>query len=299
MPLKDNHIFFEETSLVARPAVSFQECKDRCYQRLQHLGIQVTKVYEEEFCYIPMGGALPAKDQRILALGGAAAMVHPSTGFHLCRCLMGAKDVAQVVISELRCPTDQQNLDRAAASAYHALWSPENIRQRNFAVFGGEFLMKQNVVGLRGFFDGFFQLPLAMWAGFLAGWPGLPNNEKHESWYARMLYGITFVTKLPPQVALDMFLNIVGYSLETGVPLPQSVTPFFGKPASFEYQPNTDVVGDVAAKAEARSMLMASKVEEIVPVAFGAEESTSSVAETPVAAPIQLEEAAKESLPAP
>ena len=146
MPLKGNQIFFEETSLVARPAVSFQECKDRCYRRLEHLGIQVTKVYEEEFCYIPMGGALPAKDQRIIAVGGSAAMVHPSTGYHLCRCMMGAADVAQAVTNELK--SENPNFDRAAASAYHSLWTPENIRQRNFAVFGGEFLMKQNVVGL-------------------------------------------------------------------------------------------------------------------------------------------------------
>ena len=164
MPLKDNRIFFEETSLVARPALSFQECKDRCYTRLKHLGITVTKVYEEEFCYIPMGGALPAKDQRVIGLGGASAMVHPSTGYHLCRCMMGATDVASVILRELK-QSSTPNLDRIAAMSYDALWSPDNIRQRNFAVFGGEYLMKQDVVGLRGFFDGFFRLPLAMWAG--------------------------------------------------------------------------------------------------------------------------------------
>jgi lycopene beta-cyclase len=163
MPLKDNEIFFEETSLVARPAVSFQDCKDRFFKRLDHLGIKVIKVTEEEFCYIPMGGALPMRDQRILGLGGAAAMVHPSTGFHICRCLMGATDAARAIKEELA--ATNPNVDRAVASAYHSLWSPENIRQRNFAVFGGEFLMKQDVVGLRGFFDGFFRLPLELWGG--------------------------------------------------------------------------------------------------------------------------------------
>ena len=278
MPLKGNQIFFEETSLVARPAVSFQECKDRCYRRLEHLGIQVTKVYEEEFCYIPMGGALPAKDQRIIAVGGSAAMVHPSTGYHLCRCMMGAADVAQAVTNELK--SENPNLDRAAASAYHSLWTPENIRQRNFAVFGGEFLMKQNVVGLRGFFDGFFRLPLPMWAGFLAGWPGLPNNDKHESWLSRMVYGLTFVTKLPPSIAADMLASIVGYIIAEGVPLAQSVTPFVGEPISYEYKENNDKVGDVAAKAEARSMLAASAVEEVVPIAFGEVADTSKTVAT-------------------
>ena len=284
MPLTGNQIFFEETSLVARPAVSFQECKDRCIQRLSHLGIAVTAVQEEEFCYIPMGGALPAKDQRIVGLGGAAAMVHPSTGFHLCRCMMGAADVAEVLRDELLLSSsssssgsEQQapNLDRAAANAYHALWSPENVRQRNFAVFGGEFLMKQDVVGLRGFFDGFFRLPEPLWAGFLAGWPGLPNNSQHERWWARMWFGLSFIVRIPFPVALDMALSIASYSLSQGAPLPQSVTPFLGAPDSFEYRPNQDGVGDVAAKQEARSMIQASKTTEDLPVAFGAAAGTT------------------------
>ena len=66
MPLEENRTFFEETSLVARPAVSILECKERCFKRLAHLGIQVTGVEEEEFCYIPIGGPLPMKDQRIV-----------------------------------------------------------------------------------------------------------------------------------------------------------------------------------------------------------------------------------------
>lgn len=58
MPLKDNKIFFEETSLVARPAISFQECKDRCYARLKHLGIKVLDVEEEEFWCVQLTYAI-------------------------------------------------------------------------------------------------------------------------------------------------------------------------------------------------------------------------------------------------
>lgn len=245
MPLKDNVVFAEETSLVARPAVSFQECKDRLFQRLDHHGIKVTKVTEEEFCYIPMGGALPMRDQRILGVGGAAAMVHPSTGFHLCRCLMGATDAAKAIKQELK--SSNVNVDRAVASAYHALWSPENIRQRNFAVYGGEFLMKQNVIGLRGFFDGFFKIPLDMWGGFLAGWPGLAYNEAHETWYKRMWYGLNFIVKIPLPVAADMVYSILSYSLLEGIDLMQSVTPFFSEPYSYEYKRNTDRIGDTVS----------------------------------------------------
>ena len=277
MPLGGNKIFFEETSLVARPAVSFQDCKDRCLKRLEHLGIDVKKVEEEEYCYIPMGGSLPARDQRILGLGGAAAMVHPSTGYHLSRCLMGASDVAKVIQDELS--SDQPNIDRAVASAYNALWSPGNIRQRNFAVFGGEFLMKQNVVGLRGFFDGFFKLPVEIWGGFLAGWPGLVYNENHESWLKRIAFGLNFVTKLPPSVGLAMFLNIVSYSISENLSLVQSVTPFLGEPPSYEYKRNSDCIGDIAAKEEAVRMIRQSNadvVEMPTEVAVTAETLTDS-----------------------
>lgn len=267
MPLKDNRIFFEETSLVARPAISFQECKDRTATRLKHLGIEVLDIEEEEFCYIPMGGPLPEKNQRVIAFGGASAMVHPSTGYNLCRNLMGAIDVTKAIVNGLS-STKNPNLDLIAGNAYHAMWSPSNVRQRNFAVFGGEFLMKQNVEGLRGFFDGFFRLPMEMWGGFLAGWPGLPNNDKHDNWFARLWFGLTFVSKLPPKVALDMLTSIVTYSITEGAALPQSVTPLFGKPESYEYVERPKYQGDVAAKNEARRMIQESMVEVEVPVSF-------------------------------
>ena len=273
MPIKDNKVFFEETSLVARPAISFQECKDRTMKRLNYHGIRITKLYEEEFCYIPMGGALPARNQRIIGLGGSAAMVHPATGYHICRCMVGAADVADVIQRELHSldTTNDKNvwdIDRISALAYHALWSPSNIQQRNFAVYGGEFLMKQNVVGLRGFFNGFFKLPLPLWAGFLAGWPGLPYNQNHETWISRLWYGLNFLVRLPPSVALDMTVDIITYIVTTNLALAQSVTPFLGEPDSYLYKPNTDNVGDIAAKNEAREMILASKVVEDVPVDF-------------------------------
>jgi lycopene beta-cyclase len=277
MPLGDNQVFFEETSLVARPGLSFQECKDRCMKRLDYHGIRITELHEEEFCYIPMGGALPAKDQRIIAIGGAAAMVHPSTGYHLCRCLMGASAVANVICKELLAVDNTvPDLDRISSLAYHALWSPANQRQRNFSIFGGEYLMKQNVVGLRGFFGGFFRLPLPLWAGFLAGWPGLPNNEQHETWLARLWFGVNFLIRLPPTVALDMVANIVYYIACENLALAQSVTPFLGEPASFASNPNRDRVGDVAAKMEARQMILEASVPMDLPVDFEGERITVS-----------------------
>ena len=83
-----------------------------------------------------------------------------------------------------------------------------------------------------------------------------------------MKFGLTFVSKLPPQVAFDMLASIATYSITEGVPLPQSVTPLLGLPDGYEYKEKKAAVGDVAAKAEARKMIMDSKVEEVVPVAL-------------------------------
>jgi lycopene beta-cyclase len=74
-------VFFEETSLVARPALSMDECKQRLYERLGHHGIAVSVVHEEEFCVIPMGGAYPKVDQRVVAFAGAGGLVHAATGY--------------------------------------------------------------------------------------------------------------------------------------------------------------------------------------------------------------------------
>ncbi|PNH03618.1 Lycopene beta cyclase, chloroplastic/chromoplastic [Tetrabaena socialis] len=70
MPFSKNRVFLEETSLVSRPALPFPELKERLDARLKWLGIKVTKIEEEEYCLIPMGGVLPTHPQRVLAIGG-------------------------------------------------------------------------------------------------------------------------------------------------------------------------------------------------------------------------------------
>ena len=109
---------------------------------------------------------------------------------------------------------------------------------------------------------------------FLAGWPGLAHNENHETWLRRIAFGVNFLTKLPLQVAVDMTASILQYSLGT-TQLLQSVTPFFGEPASYEYDRNMDRIGDVAVKAEARQMMSESKVVEEVSIIFDDEEANS------------------------
>jgi len=171
-------IFFEETSLVGRGdrRLSFEECKERAMARLQHHNVQVLEIEDEEYCYIPMGGELPELGQRVIAFGGAANMVHPSTGYQACRMLAAATDVSAAIGGAIR----EGSPDKVSSDAYLAMWSPRTRAQRDFQAYGGDFLMQQSVSNLRGFFDAFFSVSQEMWAGFLAGWPGLTRNPKPD-----------------------------------------------------------------------------------------------------------------------
>lgn len=77
--------------------------------------------------------------------------------------LAAAGGVARAIASELTKEGPGAS-EAAARRAYQALWPAKARLQRDFHVFGGEFLMAQHAPILRGFFDGFFRLPLPLWA---------------------------------------------------------------------------------------------------------------------------------------
>lgn len=139
MPLSKNpdgtsRVFWEETSLVGagKRRLSFEECKGRAMQRLKYHGIELFDIEEEEYCYIPMGGELPSVDQRIIPFGGAANMVHPSTGYHVCRMMAAAPDLADCIAQQLR--TQPFHPDHLAHTAIRTMWGPAHRLQREFQV---------------------------------------------------------------------------------------------------------------------------------------------------------------------
>eukprot|EP00439_Symbiodinium_sp_Y106_P081349 s740_g20.t1 len=193
-----------------------------------------------------------------------SAVAHPDilfASYQLCRMMSASKDVAAAIAGELN---NGSPPDAVAAAAYEAIWSQQNQGQRDFAVFGGEFLMELDVSGLRGWFQGFFNLPEELWAGFLAGWPSLPGNVNHESWLPRLSFGLQLVTKIPLPVALKLVGGIARFSLTYGTTLLRSVTPLFGSPPSYAWTPPVpkEEVGDVPAKLEALRMMKESQPTE-------------------------------------
>ena len=131
--------------------------------------------------------------------------------------------------------------------------------------------MLQSVATLRGFFTAFFAVPVDMWAGFLAGWPGLPGNAYHETWNTRLSFAVQLFAKLPNAVRLAMVLYSTQYTATFGPgTLVRSLTPaaLSGEgPAPREWvpPPPDDQVGDPEAKAEARHMMATLKAPASVP----------------------------------
>ncbi|XP_059668343.1 lycopene beta cyclase, chloroplastic/chromoplastic [Cornus florida] len=174
MPFSSERIFLEETSLVARPGVPMKDIQERMVARLNHLGIKVKSIEEDEHCVIPMGGPLPVLPQRVVGIGGTAGMVHPSTGYMVARTLAAAPIVANAIVRYLG--SDGSFLgNELSAEVWKDLWPIERRRQREFFCFGMDILLKLDLQGTIRFFDAFFDLEPHYWHGFLSSRLFLPE----------------------------------------------------------------------------------------------------------------------------
>lgn len=174
MPFSSQRIFLEETSLVARPGLPMKDIQERMVARLNHLGIKVTSIEEDEHCVIPMGGPLPVLPQRVMGIGGTAGMVHPSTGYMVARTLAAAPVVANAIVRYLN---SDQNLhgNELSAEVWKDLWPIDRRRQREFFCFGMDILLKLDLHATRRFFSAFFDLEPRYWHGFLSSRLFLPE----------------------------------------------------------------------------------------------------------------------------
>ncbi|OMO91700.1 Lycopene cyclase-type, FAD-binding protein [Corchorus olitorius] len=165
MPVTSTRVFFEETCLASKDAMPFDLLKKKLMSRLETLGIRILKVYEEEWSYIPVGGSLPNTEQKNLAFGAAASMVHPATGYSVVRSLSEAPNYASVIAKILKKnhPTGmligETNNENISMQAWNTLWPQERKRQRAFFLFGLALIIQLDIEGTRTFFHTFFRLP--------------------------------------------------------------------------------------------------------------------------------------------
>ena len=166
MDLGQGRFFVEETSLALAPPVPYATLKQRLERRLAHRGVAIEQVEHEEFCLFPMNLPLPDLDQPVLAFGGAAAMVHPASGYMVGALLRRAPVLAAAVAARLRAEPAADSLQLAQAG-WQVLWPLELRRKHALYQFGLEKLMRFSEPQLRGHFASFFCLPSAQWYGFL------------------------------------------------------------------------------------------------------------------------------------
>ena len=132
--------------------------------------------------------------------------------------------------------------------------------QREFALFGGEFLLTLGAKDLRAWFAAFFAVDEDVWGGFLGGWPGLPGNHHHETRLGRLLFGLALLPRLPPSVALKLAAFVADCSFNHGLGLLRSLAPVFGDGEYFEVDEHErPPVSDLVVKAEIRERVAAAR----------------------------------------
>ena len=165
MPFGDGRVFVEETSLVGRPQLDLAECERRLAVRMRARGWKLGPAEEVERCFIPMGGPEPKASQRVVPFGGAAATVHPATGYMIANVLRDAPRIADAVF-EVR---DQKEPDYWSRIAWRSVWSPDRRRAWAFYRYGMEVLINMDVSSTARFFDTFFKIRPDYWQGYMSG----------------------------------------------------------------------------------------------------------------------------------
>lgn len=217
MPMSSRRAFFEETSLIADEAVSFESLERRLYLRLAHHGVRVRKVLAVERSLIPMGGALPVRS-RTLAFGASAGFVHPATGYSVAHTLARATPTALALSRALA--ANPSNADLVAQRMWNVIWSVSGQRHRGFLQFGADVLRGLNLVATRQFFLAFFRIPTETWAAFLDGHLDTPTERLLFAlgvfWYADNSIRLTLIRSAFGPGGASFFTSVL--------PLPIPVT---------------------------------------------------------------------------
>lgn len=165
MDYGDGTWFVEETSLARRPPMEPARLDHRLRRRLAHHGAEPIGEPRVERVWIPLDSPMPPP-QRVVAMGGAASMVHPATGYLLASVLRTVPRLARAVATVLRDPHAPP--DAAARAGWQAVWPPAARRRQTLYRFGLEALLRLDPSASGRFFDAFFTLPETQWRGYLS-----------------------------------------------------------------------------------------------------------------------------------
>ncbi len=164
MDLGDGRWFVEETSLVARRPLGFDELEARLRRRLGLRQGWPSHPRAVERCVFPMGAPIAPRPPGAFAFGAAASMVHPASGYQVGPSLLRAGPVAEAV-AEARALDLAP--DDAAGYAWSRLWSPDRRRQHALQRLGQAVLLDLDLRDLQEFFGAFFSMPEGRWRAYL------------------------------------------------------------------------------------------------------------------------------------
>jgi lycopene beta-cyclase len=162
VPLAGGRWLVEETVLAARPAVEPERLRARLVARLgggeagERLVAAAEAADTVELVRIPMGGAIPRRrgaPERVVPFGAAAGLVHPATGYSVAASLRLAPTLAEAIA--------------AGRDPVEAVWTADRRRARALHEFGLDVLVGLDAEATRGFFDAFFDQPMAVWRDYL------------------------------------------------------------------------------------------------------------------------------------
>lgn len=172
VPLDDEHVLVEETCLVGRPALGFDELRRRLHTRLAARGIRLTGDEREEHVRFaveapaaPADPTTPTSPARMpggrrattLRLGARGGLMHPATGYSVALALDVADRVANAVADGTTTASDLEAL----------VWPRPARRVQALRAIGLTTLLRLPAHGVAQFFEAFFRLPTALQRGYL------------------------------------------------------------------------------------------------------------------------------------
>jgi lycopene beta-cyclase len=162
VPLDDDRVLLEETSLARRPGLPMPELRARLRARLRAAGLTDDEIPDDpagvEKVRFPVDSPRHRSPSGVVAVGAADPLVHPASGFSLATSLRLAPRVATVLADTLRGGTEPIGVARAARRVVR---SPAAITVPAMRRRGLETLLAMPPGEVPAFFDRFFSLPAA------------------------------------------------------------------------------------------------------------------------------------------
>jgi lycopene beta-cyclase len=164
---RDGTWLVEETSLARTPELSLEVLEARLHERLKTLGVRITSTQQTEHVLFPMNASLPFLGQRTVAIGAAAGVVHPATGYSVAASMRLAPRMAKALANGLG--RDDTSMNQIARAAWDVVWSSDRRKARKLEAYGLERLLTMDQGETRSFFDAFFSLGPTVGATYLSG----------------------------------------------------------------------------------------------------------------------------------